>query len=305
MWSRPRLGDSRTAIKGRIGAGRRRPSLARDTLPRLPMGFSLAPHPARWLAPDGVGKMPVARGPEAVPLLPGGIGFRIRRAGPPGPAAVACASDDREQCGDRGQPAPDVLERPARLLAGPGAGKTQALVDLYADLVEGGRAGREQILVLTFSTAAARELAERLDERLRDSYGQCYISTFHSFCARLMREWGDPGLLLMSGFQEWVAMRATLEAMDRGELGDLAAIARSDGFAQDALAFVALLKQNLVHPGHFGLLAEAAGTPRLRALARVFSAYQARLEAAGLRDFRDLVRGAIELLESRPAVLER
>ncbi|HZV50473.1 MAG TPA: ATP-dependent DNA helicase [Candidatus Dormibacteraeota bacterium] len=200
---------------------------------------------------------------------------------------------------------PDVLERPARLLAGPGAGKTQALVDLYADLVEGGRAGREQILVLTFSTAAARELAERLDERLRDSYGQCYISTFHSFCARLMREWGDPGLLLMSGFQEWVAMRATLEAMDRGELGDLAAIARSDGFAQDALAFVALLKQNLVHPGHFGLLAEAAGTPRLRALARVFSAYQARLEAAGLRDFRDLVRGAIELLESRPAVLER
>jgi DNA helicase-2/ATP-dependent DNA helicase PcrA len=200
---------------------------------------------------------------------------------------------------------PDVLERPARLLAGPGAGKTQALVDLYAELVEGGRAGREQILVLTFSTAAARELRERLDERLHDSYGECHISTFHSFCARLVREWGDPGLLLMSAFQEWVAMRATLEAMDRAELEGLATIAGTDGFAQDALAFVALLKQNLVHPGHFGLLAEAAGTARLRALARVFFAYQTRLQAAGLRDFRDLVREAIELLEARPTVLER
>jgi len=204
-----------------------------------------------------------------------------------------------------GSLSPDVLERPTRLLAGPGAGKTQALVDLYADLVESGRASREQILVLTFSTAAARELTERLDERLQDSYGRCHIGTFHSFCARLMREWGDPGSLLMSGLQEWVAMRATLEAMDRAELGGFAPIAGSDGFTQDALAFVALLKQNLVHPGLFRLLAEASGTPRLRALAQIFWAYQARLEAAGLCDFRDLVRGAIELLEARPAVLER
>jgi DNA helicase-2/ATP-dependent DNA helicase PcrA len=199
----------------------------------------------------------------------------------------------------------DVLDGPVRLLAGPGAGKTQALVDLYADLIESGRASRDRILVLTFSTAAAEELTERLDERLRDSYGQCYISTFHSFCARLIREWGDPGFLLMSGFQEWVAMRTTLETMSGDELGELAAIAKSDGFAQDALAFVTLLKQNLVHPGEFRLLAESCGTPRLQALARVFSVYQARLEAAGLRDFRDLVRGAIELLMTKPTVLER
>src|SRR5579884_4262860 len=81
---------------------------------------------------------------------PGRIGARPRppRSGSrqrlPGPRAI------ENNAGIVSSLPPDVLERPARLLAGPGAGKTQALVDLYADLVEGGRAGREQILVLTF-----------------------------------------------------------------------------------------------------------------------------------------------------------
>ncbi|HEY4027926.1 MAG TPA: ATP-dependent DNA helicase [Candidatus Dormibacteraeota bacterium] len=200
----------------------------------------------------------------------------------------------------------DLLDGPTRLLAGPGAGKTQALVDLYAELVDGGRAGRGEILVLTFSTAAAGEIAQRLDERLRDSYDEAWISTFHSFCARLLRDHRpDPGRLLMSGFQEWVAMRHTLQDLDGSGLGALATVARTDGFAQDALAFVALLKQNRVHHRELALLALTSGTPRLQALAAVYSAYQARLDAAGLRDFRDLIADAIALLDALPDVLQR
>ncbi|HXM53834.1 MAG TPA: ATP-dependent DNA helicase [Candidatus Dormibacteraeota bacterium] len=201
---------------------------------------------------------------------------------------------------------PDLLDGPTRLLAGPGAGKTQALVDLYTALVEGGRAGRGEILVLTFSTAAAGEIAQRLDERLCDSYDEAWISTFHSFCARLLRDHRpDPGRLLMSGFQEWVAMRGTLPEVDASGLGSLARVARTDGFAQDALAFVALLKQNRVHHRQLSLLAMTSGTPRLQALAAVYSAYQERLDGAGLRDFRDLIADAIALLEALPDVLER
>jgi superfamily I DNA/RNA helicase len=200
----------------------------------------------------------------------------------------------------------DLLDGPTRLLAGPGAGKTQALVDLYAELVEGRRAGRGEILVLTFSTAAAGEIAQRLDERLRDSYDEAWISTFHSFCARLLRDHRpDPGRLLMSGFQEWVAMRHTLQDLDGSGLGTLARVARTDGFAQDALAFVALLKQNRVHHRELALLAMTSGTPRLQALAEVYGAYQARLDGAGLRDFRDLIADAIALLDALPDVLRR
>ena len=201
---------------------------------------------------------------------------------------------------------PELLVGPTRLLAGPGAGKTQALVDLYVELVERGLAGRREILVLTFSTAAAGEIGQRLDERLRDSYDEAWISTFHSFCARLLRDHRpDPGRLLMSGFQEWVAMRATLRELDGSRLGTLGRVLRTDGFAQDALAFVALLKQNRVGQHELALLAEATGTPRLRALAEIYGAYQSRLDGAGLRDFRDLIADAIGLLEALPDVLLR
>src|SRR5215831_5844196 len=199
----------------------------------------------------------------------------------------------------------DLLDRPTRLLAGPGAGKTQALVDLYIELVQSGRAARGQILVLTFSTAAAGEIAQRLDDRLHDSYDEAPIGTFHSFCLRLLRDHRpDPGSLLMSTFQEWLAMRQVLQEHDGARLGALARVARTDSFAQDALAFVALLKQNEVHHRAVSLLAQTSGTPRLKALAEVYSAYQARLDSAGLRDFRDLISDAIALLEARPEVAE-
>src|SRR6266576_741053 len=72
--------------------------------------------------------------------------------------------------GRSGRPLPlDIseIQGPLRVLAGPGTGKTHALVDLYAQAVQGGVAGRDQILVLTFSTGAAGEISRRIDERLR------------------------------------------------------------------------------------------------------------------------------------------
>ncbi|MBO0705410.1 MAG: UvrD-helicase domain-containing protein, partial [Candidatus Dormibacteraeota bacterium] len=196
------------------------------------------------------------------------------------------------------------LDGPVRVLAGPGAGKTQLLVDLYAEIVREDRAGRGEILVLTFSTAAAEEIGQRVDARLHDSYDEAWISTFHSFCLRLLRRY-RPGAdrMLLSGFQEQVAMREVLGGLDRGRLGNLAGVTHSGIFAQDALAFVSLLKQNRVPPAELALLAEVSGTERIRALGAVYSAYQARLEAAGLWDFRDLVGEAIGLLEARPDVL--
>lgn len=198
------------------------------------------------------------------------------------------------------------LTGPIRVLAGPGTGKTQLLVDLYADLVETGMAARGNILVLTFSTAAADEIGLRIDERLRDSYDQSWISTFHSFCARLLRDHRpDPRRLLMSGFQEQVAMREVLREMDRSSMGPLAPVAASPMFAQDALAFVALLKQNRVHPAEVALQAQVEGSERMRALASIYATYQARIESAQLRDFRDLVSDAIALLDARLDVLAR
>ncbi len=195
---------------------------------------------------------------------------------------------------------------PLRVLAGPGTGKTHALVDLYQQAVQEGVAGRGQILVLTFSTGAAGEIARRIDQRLNDDYGEAWISTFHSFCARLLRDHSpDPDRLLLNGFQEWMVMRHVLAGMEPDVLGPLAGVRRSDAFAHDVLTFVALMKQNLVHPSALLLAAEASAGERLRSLAAVYQEYQQRLQQARMLDFRDLITGAISLLESNQQLRER
>ena len=115
------------------------------------------------------------------------------------------------------------IDGPLRVLAGPGTGKTHALVDLYEQAVREGVADRGQILVLTFSNGAAAEIARRIDQRLKDDYGEAWISTFHSFCSRLLREHSpDPERLLLDGFQESMVMRRVLAEMEPDVLGGLA-----------------------------------------------------------------------------------
>ena len=197
------------------------------------------------------------------------------------------------------------IDGPLRVLAGPGTGKTHALVDLYEQAVRGGVAGRDRILVLTFSTGAAGEIARRIDDRLRDDYGEAWISTFHSFCSRVLRDHApDRERLLVDGFQEWIVMRAVLADLEPSLLGSLANVRRSEAFAHDMLGFVALMKQNLVHPSALQLAAEAGAGERLRVLAAVYQAYQRRMTEARMVDFRDLISGTIELLQSNPRALE-
>jgi DNA helicase-2/ATP-dependent DNA helicase PcrA len=192
-----------------------------------------------------------------------------------------------------------------RVLAGPGTGKTHALVDLYEQAIRERLAGRGEILVLTFSTGAADEISRRIDERLQDEYGEAWISTFHSFCARLLREHApDRNRLLLNGFQEWLVMRQVLAELDPALLGPLEGVRRSDAFARDLLTFVALMKQNLVHPSALMLAAEAGAGERLRVLASVYQAYHLRLQGARMLDFRDLISGAIELLQSNAPLRE-
>jgi DNA helicase-2/ATP-dependent DNA helicase PcrA len=198
------------------------------------------------------------------------------------------------------------IDGPLRVLAGPGTGKTHALVDLYEQAVRERLAGREEILVLTFSTSAADEIARRIDARLQDEYGEAWISTFHSFCARLLRDHdADNERLLLNGFQEWLVMRQVLSELDAEVLGGLEGVRRSEAFARDVLTFVALMKQNLVHPSALLLASEASAGERLRVLASIYQAYQLRLQNARMLDFRDLISGAIELLQSNAPLREK
>jgi DNA helicase-2/ATP-dependent DNA helicase PcrA len=76
---------------------------------------------------------------------------------------------------------------PLLIIAGAGTGKTTVITERIKNLIEKKLASPSEILALTFTEKAAREMETRVDEALPYGYTQMWISTFHSFCDRVLR----------------------------------------------------------------------------------------------------------------------
>ena len=79
-------------------------------------------------------------------------------------------------------------EGPLLIIAGAGTGKTTVLTRRIAHLISTKRARPEEILALTFTEKAAVEMAERVDQLIPYGYAETWISTFHAFGDRVLRE---------------------------------------------------------------------------------------------------------------------
>src|SRR5450830_1537448 len=94
-------------------------------------------------------------------------------------------------------------EGPLLIIAGAGTGKTTVVTERIKYLITSGKAKPQEILALTFTEKASREMETRVDIALPYGVTQMWISTFHAFCDRVLRGEAinigiDPGYKLMT-----------------------------------------------------------------------------------------------------------
>lgn len=191
------------------------------------------------------------------------------------------------------------------IVAGPGTGKTRTVSVLIGALLEKKLRLRE-ILALTFSDKAAAELKERVLEYFPGSFDECWISTFHSFCARLLREnyflvGIQPDFKLLTGFKEALLLSEICKKQQLLSYSYYGKVLIRRGFQQEVLSFISLLKSNLVSPEHFASAISQSDEPdnlkeRLLEINSLYVLYENEREKAGYLDFRDLISLAIKAL---------
>ena len=191
---------------------------------------------------------------------------------------------------------------PVLVVAGPGSGKTRVLTHRIAWLMEERGVLPDQILAVTFTNKAAREMRERIERLAGGQIAGLWMGTFHSFGVRLLRQ--NPGVVadrlgLQPNFlvyddsdQQSIVRRAIqASGLDPRQLVPRRASSR-----------ISAAKNQMLSPKEFG---EAAVSHDDEVIARVYEQYARLLREANAVDFDDLLRLPIELFDRAPQVLER
>src|SRR3954454_12593800 len=191
---------------------------------------------------------------------------------------------------------------PLLLLAGPGTGKTRTLTHRVAYLLASGRAAPRQILAVTFSVRAAGELRLRLPHLLGEQTARgVTAATFHSVCARLLREHaGAFGRTDSYTIYDQADLRHVIERMlSDGGRGEITQALERCGrpSAAELERQISVAKNRLLGPDAFdGAHAPAAGA----LLAAVWRACERELERCNAWSFDDLLVFAVRLLREQP-----
>jgi DNA helicase II / ATP-dependent DNA helicase PcrA len=205
---------------------------------------------------------------------------------------------------------------PLLIIAGAGTGKTTVLTRRIAHLIARKVCRPEEILALTFTEKAALEMAERVDQLIPYGYAETWISTFHAFGDRVLREsalevGGNPDFRVLTRPEQVIFLR---ERLFRLPLQRYRPLGDPTRHLDHLLTLVSRAKDEDIGPEEYAAWAEArlAGAAseaerddaeRHRELAAFYAAYQALLAEAGVADFGDQIKGALDLLRARPAAL--
>jgi DNA helicase II / ATP-dependent DNA helicase PcrA len=203
-------------------------------------------------------------------------------------------------------------EGPLLIIAGAGTGKTTVVTERVKHLITQNKATPEQILALTFTEKAAREMEERIDMALPYGYAQMWTMTFHSFCDRLLRDEGihigiNPGFKLISD--------TTATSMIRKHIFDwnleyFLPLGNPNKFIAGILQHIGRLKDEDVSSDNYltwvndGKFEDELEKNKYQELSRIYKAYEDLKTKEGVMDFSDLICTTLQLFRSRPNILK-
>jgi DNA helicase II / ATP-dependent DNA helicase PcrA len=202
----------------------------------------------------------------------------------------------------------ETTEGPVLILAGAGSGKTRVITYRIAYLIENQGVMPESILAMTFTNKAAQEMVERVDKLVGGlSIAKPTISTFHSFCVRVLRRdieqlripsavSGQPAIGLSKSFviyDESDQQQLVKAVMRRLGIDDKQTTPRS------VLSHISWAKNHMLDPQEVYL---QSGDPKTEKVAHIYAEYRKELLKANALDFDDLLLETVRLLKAVPAV---
>ena len=189
-------------------------------------------------------------------------------------------------------------EGPLLILAGAGSGKTTVLVNRIAYIIKAGLADPWQILAITFTNKAARELKDRIEAVCGTGSDEVWAATFHSTCARILRRYSEK-----LGFSSHFTIYDTDDSR-RLMKEILKQLNIDEKFLshKTVLAEISKYKDKLKTPQD--MKAAASYDSRLKHIAEAYELYQQRMLTSDAMDFDDLINYTVKLFEENPDVLE-
>jgi len=204
----------------------------------------------------------------------------------------------------------ETTDGPVLILAGAGSGKTRVITFRIAYLIENMGAMPESILAMTFTNKAASEMVERVDKLVGGlSIAKPVISTFHSFCVRVLRRDiealripsavpGKPPIGLSKQFviyDESDQQQVVKSVMRRLGVDDKQITPRS------VLSQISWAKNHMLDPQEVYL---NSSDPKTERVSQIYAEYKKELAKANALDFDDLLLETIRLLKAVPEVRE-
>ena len=189
-------------------------------------------------------------------------------------------------------------EGPLLVLAGAGSGKTRVLTARIARLLRDGRARADEILAVTFTNKAAREMRARVARLLGAEPAGMWIGTFHAVGARMLRAHAPlvGRTAAFTIYDEDDTLAVVRRLMDRHRVSPRAWAPRA------VAAAISEARNALVPSAEYAALAQ---TPLARAVAPLYAAWDAEFRAANAVSFDDLLWLPVELLRAHDDVRVR